>query len=275
MKSADFWASINTIIDDGFTHDGLQKLDRYAEQFISGELIYQRFSPLEQYGCTKGGETHVIASLLASAKNGTNRAYQGSFPSFKDELECSAQQAQCIEAWSRAVGCWINNVTDTLTHEMGEHIAQGGEALVFEHGESLIKSIGLDYYLQPLLALDRISLHNAYFPETSLTVLGFGRDENNEFKIIVKQPFIIGDFLSEKEISQFMQKMGFDLKNPRNWTYATPEIYLSDLHDENVIKSEEGHIFVIDCDIRLNTPDLKTDGTRQPSKKVVFVKTVE
>ena len=115
MKSADFWASINTIIDDGFTHDGLQKLDRYAEQFISGELIYQRFSPLEQYGCTKGGETHVIASLLASAKNGTNRAYQGSFPSFKDELECSAQQAQCIEAWSRAVGCWIDNVTDTLT----------------------------------------------------------------------------------------------------------------------------------------------------------------
>ena len=35
MKSADFWASINTLIDDGFTHDGLQKLDRYAEQFNS------------------------------------------------------------------------------------------------------------------------------------------------------------------------------------------------------------------------------------------------
>lgn len=34
----------------------------------------------------------------------------------------------------------------------------------------------LDYFVEPALALDRISLHDAYFPETSLTVLGFGRD---------------------------------------------------------------------------------------------------
>ena len=31
MNNADFWASIRSIIADGFTPDGLQKLDRYAE----------------------------------------------------------------------------------------------------------------------------------------------------------------------------------------------------------------------------------------------------
>ena len=36
MNNADFWASVRGIIDDGFTPEGLRKLDYYAEQFISG-----------------------------------------------------------------------------------------------------------------------------------------------------------------------------------------------------------------------------------------------
>ncbi|MBR1505632.1 MAG: hypothetical protein IJ614_05945, partial [Prevotella sp.] len=65
MNNADFWASICAIIAEGFTPEGLLKLDTYAEQFISGRLVYQRFSPREQHGCAAGGTTNVIASLLA------------------------------------------------------------------------------------------------------------------------------------------------------------------------------------------------------------------
>lgn len=43
---------------------------------------------------------------------------------------------------------------------------------------------------------------------------------------------------------------------------STPEIYLSDLHDENVIRSKEGNVFVVDCDIRINTPKLRCGGKR-------------
>ena len=35
------------------------------------------------------------------------------------------------------------------------------------------------------------------------------------------------------------------------------------MHDENVIRSKEGNIFVVDCDIRINTPELRAGGTRQ------------
>ena len=31
MNNADFWASVHTIIAVGFTSEGLQKLDSYAE----------------------------------------------------------------------------------------------------------------------------------------------------------------------------------------------------------------------------------------------------
>ena len=47
MNNADFWASIKAVIDEGFTPEGLQKLDHYAELFINGRLVYQRFSPFE------------------------------------------------------------------------------------------------------------------------------------------------------------------------------------------------------------------------------------
>lgn len=74
--------------------------------------------------------------------------------------------------------------------------------------------------------------------------------------------------MSDAEIRTFAEKMGFELRNPRNWTYATPEIYLSDMHDENIIKSREGNIFVVDCDIRINTPELRTGGTRTLTTEV-------
>ena len=53
MTNADFWNQINSIIKDGFSSEGLQKLDHYAELFINGRLVYKRFSPAEQYGCAE------------------------------------------------------------------------------------------------------------------------------------------------------------------------------------------------------------------------------
>ncbi len=103
-------------------------------------------------------------------------------------------------------------------------------------------------------------------------MLGFGRDKRGEFKIIAEQPFIDGQPVDDGEIATFMQQMGFELKNARNWTYATPQIYLSDMHDENVLRSLKSNtIFVVDCDIRINTPELRQGGTRILSTEVKFI----
>lgn len=53
------------------------------------------------------------------------------------------------------------------------------------------------------------------------------------------RPSEFGLTVSDEEIADYMSQMGFELKNPRNWTYATPDIYLSDMHDENVIRSKK------------------------------------
>ena len=270
MNSQDFWNDIASIIAEDFSDEGLAKLESYAEHFFTRRLVYKRFSPSEQHGCSTGGATHVIASILAGAEVATNRGNTQSFDSFKAEIECGTTQENVIERWAKINNCWIDDVDVFLANSLGREIAEGGEAKVFDHGATLIKSIGLDYFIQPILALDRITLHNTYFSETRLMVIGFGRDSNKRFKIVVEQPFVEGNHLSDNEIADFAQKLGFKLINQKNWTFATPEIYLSDLHDENVICSKEGNIFVVDCDIRINTPDLRCGGIRTLTTEVEF-----
>ena len=110
MNNADFWASVRAIIAEGFTSEGLQKLDCYAAGFISGKLVYQRFSPQEQHGCAAGGHANVIASLLAGTEVGTNRAYSPALSSFEREHQQGAQQERAIELWTKAVGLWSDAV---------------------------------------------------------------------------------------------------------------------------------------------------------------------
>lgn len=88
--------------------------------------------------------------------------------------------------------------------------------------------------------------------------------------MIVEQPFINGQPVCDAEIADYMKQIGFELKNPRNWTYATPGIYLSDMHDENIIRSATGAIFVVDCDIRINTPELRNGGVRALTTNIIY-----
>lgn len=168
MNNADFWASIRTIIAEGLTPEGLHKLDFYAEDFISGRLVYQRFSSHEQHGCAAGGTTNVIASLLAGAETGTDSTTSPTLSDYERECQCGAQQETAIEQWAKATGLWTDDVDEQLPQTLGEQIAEGGEAVVYDHGATLIKSIGLNYFIQPIFALDRIALHNTYFPDGTI-----------------------------------------------------------------------------------------------------------
>lgn len=102
MNNSDFWASVNDIITEDFAPEGLAKLERYAEQFISGQLVYKRFSPHEQHGCAAGGTSHVIATLLAGAEKETDNDAQR-LSDFKRQCQCGAQQAERIERWAKNV----------------------------------------------------------------------------------------------------------------------------------------------------------------------------
>ncbi len=129
MTNSGFWASIHSIIDGGFNTEGLAKLEEYAELFITGRLVYQRFSPLEQHGCIEGGSTHVIASLLAGADVEADKL-TAPIGSFQREKQCAKEQETRIEEWAKLTGCWTEDIDHVLPNLLGEQVAEGGEAHV-------------------------------------------------------------------------------------------------------------------------------------------------
>lgn len=256
----------------------LDNVEQLANDISNGRLLFERFSPQEQRGFRQGGRKNVIASLLAGRSNSASPAYQER-DDFKRERQLGAAQEKRIEEWSKQDGCWYDNADRQLQEQYGKPIAEGGEAVVYFDPSTgkAVKSIRLDYYVSPQLALDRITLHNTLFPNTALDVLGFGRDSDGNFCIIAEQPFVKGERMTEKEIQEYVEKLGFRLTEPRSWTYSNGDIYLSDLHDENVIRTPEGNIAVIDADIRLNDKDnemLRRHGaTREVNQEAGLVGT--
>ena len=104
MNELNLWEDIKKIKEDGFSPEGLHKLELYAELFNERKLLYQRFSPAEQHGCSTGGGTHVIATLLAGAEVATSGYAEGSFPDFKTELQSAKNQIETIKAWANKQG---------------------------------------------------------------------------------------------------------------------------------------------------------------------------
>jgi len=69
----------------------------------NGRIIYQRFSPLEQHGCTAGGATNVIATLLAGAEASSDSQDPSALSDYKRECQRGAQQETLIEGGTRTL----------------------------------------------------------------------------------------------------------------------------------------------------------------------------
>ena len=153
MTNTEFWRSISAIISNGFDKDGIIKLEDYAEQFFNKRLLFKRYTPSEQHGCATGGSFHVVASILAGAETPTNQltALEGSF---KRDCQRAEAQAAVIEQWAKTACCWVDSVDKAFEQTFGEQLTEGGEAHVYDNGNTIIKRISLDYYILPELALD-------------------------------------------------------------------------------------------------------------------------
>ena len=105
-----------------------QKRKNEIQQFISNRLVYERFSPFEQHGCSAGGTTHVIATLLAGAEVDAN-SLTAPINSFQGEQQCAKKQIERIRKWAIATNCWIDDVDIVLSNQFGEQIAEGGKLM--------------------------------------------------------------------------------------------------------------------------------------------------
>lgn len=212
-------------------------------------------------------EAHVGASIIAGGTYGSSEA-QSRNPQTEYENDAAEgrEQERRLEAWAKANDLWLNDYEDPngekannledLLHSQWGYIDQGSEAEVYRYDDNtVLKSINLSHSNDnPAKALDRIALFNQLFPETSMSIVGFGRDSLGHFRIIATQRLIAGSEITDEQLKDFHKKFEFQKSGP--WFFTTDNsILITDLSPSNILIDSDGNYFVIDADVVYNTPN--------------------
>ncbi len=244
------------IAKDGFTEPTLHAIDELVNQIENGSTDLPRFNLREHSGVCKAGTALIGASIVASyaerslTASGHAESGQGSPSSWEiDEL-----QEKLIEQWAKAARLWVEASDDIVCKGFGPMIAEGAEAKVYyREGSPAVLKERASIYSTTQKALDAIALHNYIFPETAMHVIGFTRDSDGLFRVILTQPYVRCQRLATKEeIDRLVVEKGFrDNREGQGVNYISDRIALEDMHPANVFIDEVTSLPIcIDCIVK-------------------------
>jgi hypothetical protein len=164
------------------------------------------------------------------------------------------EQERQLQKWAETKDVWVPDAEKWLVANYGEKIAQGVEAKVYyKSGDTAVVKARASIYATLGRALEAIALHNMLFPETVMKVVGFTRDEDGLFRIILTQPYISCKRLATKqEIDNMVAVKGFcDNGDGCGVNYVSERLCLEDMHPANVFVEElTGKPICIDCIVK-------------------------
>jgi hypothetical protein len=258
----DMWPTrqeqINTSITyNGFSEHTLQLIDNYINDILNGRTNLDRFNQQEHAGLCLAdspliGAYAVCCYARASFEPGrfSLKCKTGS----PTNWEIDAKQEEAVEQWARAKGIWFSNPEKVFTSVYGPMIAKGVEAKVYyKFGDTSVIKERASIYSTFDKALEAIVLHNALFPETQMTTIGFTRDSDGLFRIILTQPYIGCQRLATKtEIDEMVGAKGFhDNGDVNGVNYISDRLHLEDMHPANVfIDPQSDKPICIDCIVK-------------------------
>lgn len=102
--------------------------------------------------------------------------------------------------------------------------------------------------------LQRIMLHNSIFPQTGYELYGFTGFGNGNVYPILKQNYIFGaEYATPVEIDTYMSALDFEKVDEATFTNGV--IVVSDLYPRNVLKDNDGDLYVVDAEFKKVVPN--------------------
>lgn len=92
---------------------------------------------------------------------------------------------------------------------------------------------------------DHIALRQEIFPESDVKIEGMSQTSDGPAPVTSEKQ-VSGKAPSTKELREFMAKKGFEPAGGNNFINREAGIRVNDLSDTNVVKAEDGHIYVTD-----------------------------
>ena len=247
----------DAIADEGFSKRVVALIDNYINDILYGKTSFPRFNLSEHAGFCSAGAPLIGASVVACYARASLEASshasggEGSRPS---NWEIDELQEQLIEQWARAANLWEDDAENILIETFGPKIAEGAEAKVYyRSGDTCVVKERASIYSTTQKALEAIVLHNGLFPETTMCVIGFTRDSDHLFRIVLTQPYVSCKRLATKEeIDELAFSKGFrDNWNGEGVNYTSDRIALEDMHPANVFIDEiTDKPICIDCIVK-------------------------
>jgi len=244
------------IAKEGFTESTLQIICELVNQIENGSTDLPRFNLREHSGICKAGSALIGASIVASyaGRSLATSSYAGNGKASPSNWEIDELQEKFIEQWAKAARLWVEASDEIVRKGFGPMIAEGAEAKVYyREGAPAVLKERASIYSTTQKALDAIALHNYIFPETAMHVIGFTRDSDGLFRIILTQPYIRCLRLATKqEIDELVEGKGFrDNRSGQGVNYISNRIALEDMHPANVFIDEVTSLPIcIDCIVK-------------------------
>lgn len=244
------------IANEGFTQSTLHVIDELVNQIENGSTDIPRFNLREHSGICKAGSALIGATLVASyaERSLTTSGHAGRGQNGPSNWEIDELQEKLIERWAKAARLWVESSDEIVRKGFGPMIAEGAEAKVYyREGSPAVLKERASIYSTTQKALDAIALHNYIFPETAMHVIGFTRDSDGLFRVILTQPYVRCQRLASKEeIDKLAAEKGFhDNCEGQGVNYISDRIALEDMHPANVFIDEVTSLPIcIDCIVK-------------------------
>jgi hypothetical protein len=223
------------------------KIRAEAADVIQGHKRISRLLGQAESGRKEGGIRNVEASCLVGRDESANKTHS--------TRELKILQEQKLEEWAKHEKIWFSH---DYIRKNWKRIDDGTSVEAEVYGFQETKTVrkvfhydAIDSNYTPMRFIDnRISIHNGLFPETKYKLIGATKTYKG-FAFVLEQPYIEGEQLTENEIDEFMETIGFF---NHAGTFHWNDFYcVGDLHTKNVLRDRDGNIFVIDPVPRLNT----------------------
>jgi hypothetical protein len=164
--------------------------------------------------------------------------------------ETKELESQAIYEWADANRLSLDAAEFTrLWFESG--CIEGGENQVFSASGVAYKRNNLAFHTSYLEYFERLILHNWLFPDTYYTFLGFmwvtENEEPRQWRPVVSQKAfraVRGATRQETEVE--MNRLGFTRRYEDNYVNTDLNLFVDDLHDQNVLIDATGELLIFD-----------------------------
>ena len=234
----------------------IEYIDNQINDIQNGSRDLLQFNQPEHAGVCSAGPLLIGALIVCdlareSLSSGSNASGCQGSPS---NWQIDEAQEHELQLWAEAKGVWIPEAEEWLQSKYGPMMAQGAEAKVYgQTGDTHVIKLRTSIYATLGRALEAIALHNYLFPQTIMRVIGFTRDADGLFRIILTQPYVECKRLATKaEIDALVNTKGFSDNGDGNGVnYLSSRLHLEDMHPANVfVELSSDTPVCIDCIVK-------------------------